>query len=401
MPHLTGFVVLLLLVAASAAPCGDCDQNGTYPTVLDALVVAQMAVALSPPGPADPYETRICDVDGSGGLTVLDALRLAQASASLPVTLGCPARDWRQHVPPELYSSRYPDLAYDTAHHRTIIADYYGSTGRGGTMTYDGSTVEHATWWGPFYSHAVAYDQARQVIVLFGGFGGQCSPDCTWEWDGVPPTTHQQGWVDLYPATHPERLIDHQMCYDTVRQEVLLYGGSGTPGGTYEDLWAWDGVDWSLYTPAVGPPMSYHHVMAFDEARGVAVVYGGYCGGTCSTATVDETWEWDGVSWTQRFSTVTPGTAYGLGIVGAAMAYDTREEVCILFGGYCGMNCQTAETWQWDGNQWMPLFPMHRPPIRAEHTMTYDRDRGVIVMFGGLHYPPVGAAVFMGDIWEF
>jgi hypothetical protein len=192
------------------------------------------------------------------------------------------------------------------------------------------------------------------------------------------------------------------MCYDSMRQEVLLYGGEGSPWGTYEDLWAWDGMEWSMYTPAVGPPMSYKHVMAFDEARGVAVVYGGYCGGTCGTPTVDETWEWDGTAWTQRFSAVTPGSAYGLGLVSSAMTYDVREQVCILFGGNCGMGCQSSETWLWDGSEWIQLFPVHTPPNRAEHSMCYDRDRGVVVLFGGLHYPPAGGpSVYLGDIWEF
>jgi hypothetical protein len=313
----------------------------------------------------------------------------------MPVSLGCPARDWGQPqlTPPS--ASRGAEIAYDTTHDRTIIADYF-STSHGGTLLYDGSTVEFASYWGHYYDHAVAYDQDRQVIVLFGGQG--YDGDRTWEWDGATPLPPSApfGWVERFPVTHPPEMRLQGMCYDTVRQEVLLYGGAGFPSGTYEDLWAWDGVEWSMYTPAVGPPTSHDHVMAFDEARGVAVVYGGYCGGTCSTFTVDETWEWDGTSWTQKFSAVTPGTACSAGITRSAMAYDTREEVCILFGGVMGYCGYSNETWQWDGNEWIQLFPVHSPPNRAEHSMCYDRDRGVVVLFGGFD-----AVQFLGDIWEF
>ena len=67
--------------------CGDCDDNTMGPTVLDALVGAQLAAALLTP---TLTQTGCCDVDSSGTITVLDALLMAQAAAALPVTLTCP-----------------------------------------------------------------------------------------------------------------------------------------------------------------------------------------------------------------------------------------------------------------------------------------------------------------------
>jgi hypothetical protein len=37
------------------------------------------------------------------------------------------------------------------------------------------------------------------------------------------------------------------MVWDTVRQQILLFGGNDAPQGYYRefgDLWTWDGSDW-------------------------------------------------------------------------------------------------------------------------------------------------------------
>jgi hypothetical protein len=67
--------------------CGDCNEDGNGPTVLDALAAAQMGAGLTSPSPS---QEGCCDVDSSGSITVLDALVMAQDAAGLPATLSCP-----------------------------------------------------------------------------------------------------------------------------------------------------------------------------------------------------------------------------------------------------------------------------------------------------------------------
>ena len=73
--------------------------------------------------------------------------------------------------------------------------------------------------------------------------------------------------------------------------------------------------------------------MAYDAARGVTVLFGGYKG----RDTDDETWEWNGTAWTQR---VVAGPSPRRG---HAMAYDAARGVTVLFGGINGsaINCET------------------------------------------------------------
>jgi hypothetical protein len=83
-------ILLVLLLGASLAwaqVCGDCDLDGNAPTIIDALVAAQLAAGAAA---ATPPQTAACDVDSTHSITVVDALRMAQVSAGLPVTLSCP-----------------------------------------------------------------------------------------------------------------------------------------------------------------------------------------------------------------------------------------------------------------------------------------------------------------------
>ena len=80
-------VVIGLSVPASALPitCGDCDGNGV-PNILDALRAVEIHLGLYL---ATPAEILRCDVTAPAGVTVLDALRLAQRAAGLAGHSSC------------------------------------------------------------------------------------------------------------------------------------------------------------------------------------------------------------------------------------------------------------------------------------------------------------------------
>lgn len=73
----------------------------------------------------------------------------------------------------------------------------------------------------------------------------------------------------------------------------------------------------------------------------------------------------------------------------ARMAWDSRQNVAVLFGGRgaqdsaTGVTHSSDETWIWTGGTWVQRFPATTPPGRAAHSMTYDADNGRVLMFGG------------------
>jgi hypothetical protein len=72
---------------ACTSICGDCDQSGSGPDILDAFEAGRIAVMIVVP---TPQQSLCCDVDSSGAIDVLDAFLIAQAAVGLPVVLVCP-----------------------------------------------------------------------------------------------------------------------------------------------------------------------------------------------------------------------------------------------------------------------------------------------------------------------
>ena len=79
-------------------------------------------------------------------------------------------------------------------------------------------------------------------------------------------------------ASGPGARYSHSMAYDSARQVVVLFGGNRNaswPSGALSDTWEWDGNTWTQRQPANSPGPRGHGVMVYDSVRGVCVYYGG------------------------------------------------------------------------------------------------------------------------------
>ena len=232
-------------------------------------------------------------------------------------------------------------------------------------------------------NHAMVYDAARGVTVLFGGSGiaDACgtlgSPRCsdTWEWDGTT-------WADVTPVISPPARYNHALAYDAARGVTVLFGGEASPSNRLEDTWEWDGVGWTEVTADVSPPARHNHALAYDAARGVTVLFGGF---GASSGRLSDTWVWDGASWSELAPAASPPAR-----TNHALAYDAARGVTVLFGGAgtvgaCGTpgSSACADTWAWDGATWTEVTPDVSPPARTQHALAYDAARDVTVLFGG------------------
>ncbi len=98
----------------------------------------------------------------------------------------------------------------------------------------------------------------------------------------------------------PTARIGHASAYDSLQDRMVVFGGSFGSSGPFDDeTWQWDGASWTMicnYAGCGGPTARAGHAMVFDSARQRAVLFGGALGyfGTY----YGETWEWDGASWT-------------------------------------------------------------------------------------------------------
>lgn len=187
----------------------------------------------------------------------------------------------------------------------------------------------------------------------------------------APSSAQSLQWTKLHPKTWPTGAHQAgQMVYDPSRRQLVLYS---TPFDRSVATYVWTGVNWRNLEIS-SPPFRWLTVMAYDEARGNIVLFGG---DMSEGSPLDETWVFQDDAWTQLDTPTAPTPRYG-----AAMAYDPIREEVILFGGYDGSGF-LDDTWAFDGTTWARLYPGANPTPRYGAQMTYDPRREQLLLYGG------------------
>ncbi len=236
---------------------------------------------------------------------------------------------------------------------------------------------------------AMGYDAARQNVVMFGGAAGFGFSTETWTYDGYD-------WTQVAIGAGPAGRSDAGFVYDSARTRMVLYGGNagGGPfgGPSNDETWAWDGQTWTQLQPTNTPGGLALHGMAYDPLRDRVVVYGGLDNNAFPIAK-NETWEFDGTNWTQAMPSVDPGPREH-----PAMCWDPVNGRVLLFGGIDPQIGGFSDTWSYDGTNWTRLTTMGAPAPRSRAEMVFDTARGVAVLQGGTD--PMNGNVF-DETWEF
>ena len=240
----------------------------------------------------------------------------------------------------------------------------------------------------PRNSHDLAYDAARDRVVLFGGRSEDSNRlGDTWEWDG-------SSWSQVSPsADDPPARRNHALAYDAARERVVLFGGLGEGGEELGDTWTWDGTSWRDVTPDEGAPAARQGLaLAYDAARERVVLFGGF---EEPVNYFRDTWVWDGEAWDE----VTPPSDSPTARESHALTYDAVRDRVVLFGGSDTPLSLVNDTWEWDGEAWSEVTPAGASPeARGLHALTYDPTRGRAVLFGGLREDVLLSR--LGDTWE-
>lgn len=260
-------------------------------------------------------------------------------------------------------------------------------------------------------AHSMVYDEARGVVVLFGGSGNTLFGD-TWTWDGTR-------WRQA-ATTGPSPRNGPVLVYDATRRVVVLHGGQAGPT-LLTDTWEWNGVTWTQRAGA-GPPSRIHAAGGYDRRRQRVVLFGGVAP---NDSALFDTWEWDGNAWTRAMEggpdrwanalvydatgdrlllhAIERGRGRGVyrtelyawtgsawNLVGAALsgpeisptqAIAGLNTGILLFDG--GTQQGSASTWRWSVDAWTRLDAATAPALRNGHAMAYDPVRNRVVLFGG------------------
>jgi hypothetical protein len=124
---------------------------------------------------------------------------------------------------------------------------------------------------------------------LFGGaqdVGSITYLQDTWEWDGTD-------WKAIPVTSPPPARGGAAMAYDQCRETVLMFGGFiGTPLTYFNDTYTWNGTAWQQLKQCIGavPSGRSDHAMAYDIHRRRMVMFGGF-NSSSPAVLLGDTWE--------------------------------------------------------------------------------------------------------------
>lgn len=169
------------------------------------------------------------------------------------------------------------------------------------------------------------------------------------------------GWSALPPNLRPYQLL-LMVTADLARGRLVgVVTGNGLPSlDTYE----WDGISWRQIPTAVSPPVRDGGSIAFDPWNKAVVLFGGSSGATVLT----DTWLWNGVSWRQLVTPTTPAVTPEARL----MTDPVRERVVLL-----DTNLSSSQDYEFTGIDWRSITS--GLPGGDDHQVATDLIRNVIV----------------------
>ena len=271
-------------------------------------------------------------------------------------------------------------IAYDPALKQVVLFGGLGKQGNGGmladTWTWDGTdwTQQHPTTSPPARDDAaLAFDTATNQLVLFGGggngprIGGLVPPPLndTWVWDGT-------NWTQQHPATSPLTVLSPALAYDAARQKLMLFGGTyadTTPvRKELNDTWEWTGTNWVQLHPQSSPSLfensngqkilySYPHMVYDPQSQHIFLLFGG--DDPNNNTGLQTSWEWDGANWTKTSVGGPPnGSDQG------TLIYDAKMQAVLEVTVVEQPTSTSFDTtlWKWNEQSWINVQEWGKAP---------------------------------------
>lgn len=235
------------------------------------------------------------------------------------------------------------------------------------------------TWLSASDGSVIAYDSKRNVILRFGGNAWVG----LYEYDGIT-------WKSRSLTMEPSLREGHGGAYDAKRGKFVIFGGVDKKKTKLNDTWEFDGRTWTprIFLPK-SPPAGRGRLV-YDSNRGLCV--------WTSFSNPMQTWEYDGKTWAQKSTKTTPDSTDRFGV-----AYDSNRKVVVLYGGDTKTSA-SASTWEYDGLDWKRIATKGSAGQRIWHDLAYDAKRKRVVLCGGHrytggYYPDYRTYEYDGKTW--
>ncbi len=193
----------------------------------------------------------------------------------------CANNSWRQITPIISPATRVThDMIYDSANKKAVL---FGGGNRdqlfNDTWIFDPET---RTWCElapnnrpqPVNDPELYYDPLNQAVILFGGYLENGYSDETWKY-----SVSNNSWEQIFPSNSPSSRYGHRMIYNTMSQTGFLFGGhaNGISDRIENDLWLFNIADnsWTESTSGTLPSTRYWHDMVYNPVKNESIVFGG------------------------------------------------------------------------------------------------------------------------------
>jgi len=227
-------------------------------------------------------------------------------------------------------------------------------------------------------AHSMTFDPYNGVAVIFGGFamsGGWHHLGDTWIYSYT-----ENSWTSLTLSSSPSTRSNHAMVYCNETNEIILYGGQG-PAANPTDTWSFacETQTWSQVVTATNPGVHHSLAMAYDSQENVVILFGGFGDDGLER---DDTWKFDCETreWTELHPSTAPLARYG-----HVMVYDESIHLIVLTSGNTATQGHQCDTWVYNttANTWTQLAPIGIPDRLKWPSMTYDSVNQKCILFGG------------------
>jgi hypothetical protein len=231
-------------------------------------------------------------------------------------------------------------MVYDPVRRETVLfGGTDGVTTFGDTWIWDGNDWTERRPAHPPPANSIfgmAFDAGTRTTVMNGGSAFVYYT--TWLWNG-------SDWTEVYDPSGVDWRELQGMSRD--RSHVVMFGGEMEVFESFEvtnTTYAWNGASWFQQSVARSPSKREAMGMAYDVARNQVVLFGG----TNYAKPLGDTWTWDGATWTPRPLSTHPRPRERMGF-----AYDSARQQIVMFGGTQNLDqCFFDDTWTWDGVTW-------------------------------------------------
>ena len=204
-------------------------------------------------------------------------------------------------------------------------------------------------------------------------------------------------WTLANPPAAPGNRTGHMLAADAAG-DLVLFGGAATFAPNNQ-TWRFDGATWTQLTPTSAPSARILASMVHDPVRGCFVLFGGWTSALSIGTANNQTWEFDGTAWAQATPTTSPP---GLWKHGAC--FDLARNRLVVYGGARnGFPIAENATWEFTGATWVQVATNGNPGPLERPAMCFSLGLVRTVLFGGID-PQTGGSdatwLYDGATWQ-